>query len=164
MDGLQEMARSVLEKARSKGMTIGCAESCTGGMIASALTSVPGSSDTFKGGVVSYQVEVKESLLGVERSVIEEHGVVSAQTALSMAKGACAALDCDIAVATTGIAGPGGAEPGKPVGTVWFAIHAPGFSEAFMTCKGASRDEVRREAVATALDRLGCALDGMKTS
>lgn len=103
------------------GYTLSSAESCTGGTIASMVTAVSGSSSYFKGAVVSYAVSVKEQVLGVDVS----EGVVSESTARQMAEGVAKVLDSDCSVATTGIAGPGGAEPGKPVGTVCIAAHTP---------------------------------------
>lgn len=103
------------------GYTLSSAESCTGGTIASMVTAISGSSSYFKGAVVSYAVSVKEQVLGVDIS----EGVVSESTARQMAEGVAKVLDTDCAVATTGIAGPGGAEPGKPVGTVCIAAHIP---------------------------------------
>lgn len=119
LDGL---AKSVLDAARREGKTIGTAESLTGGLIASTLTDIPGSSDVVRGGVVSYVNGVKEGVLGVEKLVLSRHGAVSEETARAMAEGARRALRADVAVSATGIAGPGGAEPGKPVGTVWIGL------------------------------------------
>lgn len=104
------------------GYSLSSAESCTGGTIASMVTAVPGSSSYFKGAVVSYAVSVKEQVLGVDVS----DGVVSESTARQMAEGVARVLNSDCSVATTGIAGPGGAEPGKPTGTVCIAAHIPG--------------------------------------
>ena len=154
------MAAEVLDLARGRQVTLGCAESCTGGLIAAALTDVAGSSDVFKGGVVSYWEEVKESVLGVPADVIGTHGVVSAQVAEAMAQGARRVLGCDYAVSTTGIAGPGGAEPGKPVGTVWFAVATPEGTASMTTCRGQSRSQVRALAVQQALELLRDALQG----
>ena len=154
-----DLASRVLEAARSKGIRLGCAESCTGGLIASALTAIPGSSDCFVGGVVSYWMSVKENLLGVNPEVIETFGVVSAQTACAMASGVVDALGCDVAVSTTGIAGPGGEEPGKPVGTVCIGISTPQGTHVITTCKGSSREEVRLLAVRAALTLLLEALE-----
>lgn len=106
---------------RQKGMTMGTAESCTGGRIANMITLIPGSSDYFKGGVVSYCNEVKHHVLGVSSDSLEQFGAVSQPVVEQMAKGACKTLDCDCAVATSGIAGPSGGTPEKPVGTVWVA-------------------------------------------
>lgn len=145
------LARELLACAREHGVTIGCAESCTGGMIAAEITGVAGSSDCFVGGVVSYWVNVKESVLGVDASEVDEYGVVSEQVARAMASGARELLSCDYAVATTGIAGPGGAQPGKPVGTVCYAVATPEETTSFTTCQGSARDEVRKIAVGHAL-------------
>lgn len=120
-EGLVEAAEAVLEHARAKGYSLGCAESLTGGLIAANLTAVPGSSDTFKGGIVSYAYEVKSSLLSVSEDVLATEGAVNAYTVETMAQNARERLDCTIAVAVSGIAGPGGEEPGKPVGTVFLA-------------------------------------------
>jgi nicotinamide-nucleotide amidase len=110
------------EKLRSKGLTLGTAESCTGGAVAALLTSVPGSSDYFRGSVVSYANEVKREVLGVSAADLEQYGAVSRPVAEQMAKGALRVLGCDYAVATSGVAGPGGGTPEKPVGTVWIAV------------------------------------------
>ncbi|MDR0699755.1 MAG: CinA family nicotinamide mononucleotide deamidase-related protein [Tannerella sp.] len=107
---------------RSKGLTVGTAESCTGGAIAALITSVPGSSGYYLGSVVSYANEVKRNVLGVSGSDLEQYGAVSRQVVEQMAKGALRVLGCDYAIATSGIAGPGGGAPGKPVGTVWIAV------------------------------------------
>ena len=113
---LEEQIGSLL---RRHGLTMATAESCTGGGIAARMTSVPGSSDYFRGGIVAYQADVKEGLLGVKPETIEHCGVVSRETATEMARGARRALNADCALSSTGISGPGGAEPGKPVGTIW---------------------------------------------
>jgi competence/damage-inducible protein CinA C-terminal domain len=107
---------------RAKNLTVGTAESCTGGMIASRLTSVPGSSDYYLGSVVSYANEVKQNLLGVSDNDLDKYGAVSQQVVEEMAKGALNLLKCDYAVSTSGVAGPGGGTPEKPVGTVWIAV------------------------------------------
>lgn len=153
-DDLRRLAQEVLRRADETGVTLGCAESCTGGLVASTLTEVPGSSNSFVGGVVSYWVSVKERVLGVDPAIVEEHGVVSEQTARAMALGARDALGCDCAVSTTGIAGPTGAEPGKPVGTVCFCVAGPRRVRTFTTCRGSSRSEVRELAVQAALEAL----------
>lgn len=151
-------AQELLEKARERGLKIGSAESCTGGMIASTLTAIPGSSDVFVGGVVSYWIDVKERILGVDAQVIENYGVVSKEVAAAMAQGARDRLGCDYAVSTTGIAGPAGAEKDKPVGTVWFGLAGPNGVRTFTTCKGDTRDEVRAFAVDSALLALADAI------
>lgn len=148
------LAQRLLERAERLGVTLGCAESCTGGMIASQLTAISGSSASFVGGVVSYWVSVKEQLLGVDAELVSTHGVVSERCAEAMAQGARRALGCDYAVSTTGIAGPTGAEPGKPVGTVCYGVATPSGVTSFRTCEGSSRDDVRMRAVRNALEAL----------
>lgn len=106
---------------REKNLTVSTAESCTGGSIAAKLTSVPGSSDYFKGGIVAYSNEIKESLLGVSPETLKKQGAVSEETVIEMVKGSMKALKTDCAVSTSGIAGPGGGTKEKPVGTVWIA-------------------------------------------
>lgn len=147
----EALAAEVLERARNTGATLGTAESCTGGLVAATLTAIPGSSEVVRGGVVSYWAEVKRDVLGVPEDVIETFGVVSEQCARAMAEGAARVLGCDYTVSTTGIAGPGGAEPGKPVGTVCFGLHTPQGDRTLTTSQGSSRDEVRSLAVRTAL-------------
>ena len=153
-------AASALAAARASGVTLGCAESCTGGLVAGALTAVAGSSDVMRGGVVSYAIPVKHEVLGVSSEVLDEPGVgaVSGACATQMAEGARRVLGCDVAVSVTGIAGPGGAEPGKPVGTVWMGLATPLGARAERFLFPGSRDEVRRSAVAAARARLrvGC--------
>jgi PncC family amidohydrolase len=158
------IATEVLECARNKGLTLGTAESCTGGLVASALTAIPGSSDVFRGAIVSYANEVKQSCLQVEPSILAAHGAVSRQTALSMATGARNALNADIAVSLTGIAGPGGGMPGKPVGTVWIGVASAQNTDAFCHRFTGGRAAVRDQAVNEALLILKATLDGLGTS
>ena len=106
---------------RSKGLLMGTAESCTGGRIANMVTLVAGSSDYFVGGVVSYSNEVKHNVLGVSEDSLRLHGAVSREVVEQMAQGAIRTVGCDCSVATSGVAGPGGGSPEKPVGTVWIA-------------------------------------------
>jgi nicotinamide-nucleotide amidase len=117
----EEIQYTLYRLCCDKGITIGTAESCTGGGIASRITEVPGSSGYFEGSIVSYSNKVKQSRLGVKAETLRTHGAVSEQTVIEMVKGAIPALGVDIALAVSGIAGPGGAMPGKPVGTVWIA-------------------------------------------
>ena len=159
-EALDELAGRVLEAARAAGATVGTAESLTGGLVAATLTDVPGSSDVVRGGVVSYSSDVKRDVLGVGRETLALIGAVSEETACAMAEGARAALGCDVAVSATGIAGPGGAEPGKPVGTVWI-----GRADASLTCARCchfpgTREEVRLLAVRAALE---FALEALET-
>lgn len=112
---------SVGELLKKKKLTVSTAESCTGGSIAARLTSIAGSSEYFNGGIVAYSNEVKMDILHVSRETLEKHGAVSEETVVEMVKGAMKALKTDCAVATSGIAGPGGGTPEKTVGTVWIA-------------------------------------------
>src|SRR5712691_12078712 len=118
---LSEAARALLDLCRGKRLTLAAAESCTGGLLAATLTEIAGSSDVFERGFVTYSNEAKQAMLGVTPLTLASHGAVSRETAEAMAKGALALAPVDLAVAITGIAGPGGAVPGKPVGLVHFA-------------------------------------------
>jgi len=141
---------------RTRGWKIATAESCTGGLIAAACTAVAGSSDWFERGVVSYSNEAKAELLGVPMALIQAHGAVSAEVARAMAEGALAHSHAQLAVAVTGIAGPAGATPGKPVGTVWLALARAGDAGAqaeLLTLAG-DRAAIREQTVRHALQRL----------
>ena len=107
---------------RARGWTLALAESCTGGLIGHRLTNIPGSSDYFLGGIVAYAYEAKERLLAVRHQTLYEHGAVSRETAIEMARGARVALGADVGVSVTGIAGPAGGLPDKPVGLTWVAV------------------------------------------
>lgn len=148
-----DLARKVVREASKLGASIGTAESCTGGLVCATLTDVPGSSAVLRGGVVSYDPAVKRAVLGVSPAVCArpDLGVVSEACARQMAQGARKTLDCSVAVATTGIAGPSGAEPGKPVGTVWFSISSPVRTHAVRRLLPGNRSEVRAGAVRVAL-------------
>ncbi|MCL1846811.1 MAG: CinA family protein [Coriobacteriia bacterium] len=148
------IAQSLIACARERNLTLGAAESCTGGMVAAALTSVPGASEVFKGGVVSYANEVKTTLLGVDSSDLESVGAVSEEVALQMAQGARTALQVDYAVSATGIAGPDGGSEEKPVGTVWIAVAGPQGAQAACHNFTGSREEVRKAATEAALQSL----------
>ena len=115
----------VLEGLKAQGLTIGVAESCTGGLMAKRLTDIPGASQVFKGGIVSYTNEVKNRVLGVPQDLLDQHGAVSAPVALAMAQGARQALGCDIALSSTGVAGPDRDDRGNEVGTMFVAIATP---------------------------------------
>ena len=116
------LAQSVLEGCRARNWRLATAESCTGGLVASALTAIAGSSDVVERGFVAYSNEAKAELLGVPPGIIAAHGAASAETAAAMAQGAVARAAVDLAIAVTGIAGPGGATPTKPVGLVLFGL------------------------------------------
>ena len=117
-------AKRLLALCRARGLKIATAESCTGGLVAAALTEIPGSSDVVDRGFVTYSNEAKHEMLGVPLATLKKYGAVSRQTAEAMARGALKNSDADLAVSITGIAGPGGAMPGKPVGLVHFAAAA----------------------------------------
>ena len=145
------IAEIVLEECRARGLTLATAESCTGGMVAERLTSVPGSSDVFVGSVVAYADDVKTRELGVAAAVIAEHGAVSAETAAAMAAGVRQRLDATVGVAVTGVAGPGGGTDEKPVGLVYVHAETPEQSRGASFQYPGDRDSIRRRATATAL-------------
>jgi nicotinamide-nucleotide amidase len=124
--GLQALSESVLSACREARLKLATAESCTGGLVAAALTDIAGSSTVVERGFVTYSNDAKSELLGVPAAMIAAHGAVSAQVATAMVQGALARAPVDLAVSVTGIAGPGGATPGKPVGLVYFGIARKG--------------------------------------
>jgi nicotinamide-nucleotide amidase len=141
----------VLEACRSRGLTLATAESCTGGLVAQRLTSVPGSSDVFLGAIVAYADGVKTRELGVPAETLEQHGAVSAETAAAMAAGARERLGAAVAVAVTGVAGPGGGTEEKPVGLVYLHAEGPEGGRGLDFQFGGDRESIRRRAAATAL-------------
>lgn len=150
------LSRSLLDLCRSRKLMIATAESCTGGLVAAALTDIPGSSDVIDRGFVTYSNEAKRTMLGVKASTLESFGAVSKETAIQMAVGALEEADVDLAVSITGIAGPGGATPGKPVGLVHFAVAARDGRIINRECRfGAiGRSAVRQRSVIEALRML----------
>jgi competence/damage-inducible protein CinA-like protein len=152
----------VLSLAGASGLKLATAESCTGGMVAARLTSVPGSSASFVGGVVPYADEVKRSELDVPEEVLAQHGAVSAEVAAAMAEGARRRLGADVAVAVTGVAGPGGGTPEKPVGRVYLHAAGPGGSLARMLDLPGEREQIRVRATVTALHLLRALLTGSR--
>ena len=149
--GVEEI---VLDRCRELGWSLATAESCTGGLIAAALTAIPGSSDVVTGGIVSYANEVKIGELGVPAKLIEEHGAVSAEVAGAMARGARKRLGVDAAVSVTGVAGPGGGTEEKPVGLVYFHAETPEASKGGFFSFPGDRDSIRRRAVVASLHLL----------
>lgn len=157
-EGVLSPAELLLDALRKKNMTMATAESCTGGNIAHLLTSVAGCSDVFVGSVVSYSNDVKMRVLGVEASTLEKEGAVSRDTVLEMVRGVRKALGASCAVATSGIAGPGGATEGKPVGTVWIAASTPDAETARLYHFDGDRKAVIDRASATAINLLSTLL------
>lgn len=150
------LARALLDLCRMRKLTIATAESCTGGLVAGALTDIPGSSDVIDRGFVTYSNEAKRAMLGVKATTLATFGAVSKETATAMAVGALERADVDLAVSITGIAGPGGATPGKPVGLVHFAVASRDGRILHRECRfGAiGRSSVRQRSVIEALRML----------
>lgn len=144
----------VLDLLRVRGMTLAVAESCTGGLLGARVTAIPGSSDVFLGGVIAYANDVKRTHLGVEGDVLEREGAVSEAVARQMAAGARALTGATIGVGITGVAGPGGGTPDKPVGTVWIAADLAGAVEAVRLTLWGNREEIRHRATQAVLDLL----------
>jgi len=144
----------ILDLARKRGVMIATAESCTGGLIAGRLTDVPGSSDAVDRGFVTYSNAAKIEMLGIRPETLETHGAVSEEIAAEMAQGALARSQAGVAVAVTGIAGPDGGSPDKPVGLVWFGLAMTGRPTATEKCvfENRGRDYIRRQTVRHALE------------
>lgn len=153
-DGWYADVQALAEALLARGWTLAAAESCTGGLIAAACTAVPGSSHWFERGFVTYSNAAKVEMLGVSQLLLQTHGAVSEPVARAMAEGALVRSRAHLTLAVTGIAGPGGAVPGKPVGTVWLAWGRAGAVRAERLQLGGDRDAVRAATVAQALQRL----------
>lgn len=121
----QDLATRIGELLLERGFKLALAESCTGGLVGDRITNIPGSSEYFQGGIVAYAYQVKADLLGVSWESLDSHGAVSREVVVEMAMGARKFLKADVAASISGIAGPGGGTPAKPVGTVWLALVAP---------------------------------------
>ncbi len=159
VDSLEEVCFALL---KDRGLTVGTAESCTGGLLAKLLTDLPGSSALFRGGVVSYTNGVKAGLLGVPQDLLDRYGAVSPQVAEAMARGAKAALGCDIALSTTGVAGPDADDRGNPIGLVYLGLAWGDQCRVTEFRAGpVERERVRRQAAQTALDLLRRHLTGL---
>ena len=161
-DRLTASAAKLLGAALSaSGKTVAVAESCTGGLLGGAITSIPGSSRYFSGGVLAYADSAKISVLAVPPALIAARGAVSRDVALAMAEGVLSLFPADLAIAVTGVAGPGGGSRGKPAGTVWVAVVTPGgvrYAHRFRFSGG--RESVRRETVRASL---GAAIDVLRS-
>lgn len=156
-----ELARSVVEWATAAGKMIATAESCTGGLISAAITDTPGSSAIFTYGFVTYANEAKEKVLGVPHGLLQTHGAVSGPVALAMARGARRVSGADIAVSVTGIAGPGGGTPEKPVGLVYIGIDNGGVTSLHRHLfSSGSRRAIRAQTVKAALRYVAATLLG----
>lgn len=159
VDSLEEVCFALL---KDRVLTVGTAESCTGGLLAKLLTDLPGSSAVFRGGVVSYTNGVKAGLLGVPQDLLDRYGAVSPQVAEAMARGAKAALGCDIALSTTGVAGPDADDRGNPIGLVYLGLAWGDQCQVTEFRAGpVERERVRRQAAQTALDLLRRHLTGL---
>lgn len=154
-DSIESLAAELVGELSAAGKHVATAESCTGGWIAQALTAVPGSSACFGLGVVSYGNEAKESVLGVSAEALSEHGAVSEAVVREMAGGVLRLSGADLAVAVSGVAGPGGGTDEKPVGTVWFAwARRDGLTDAALHRLDGDRTAIRAESVRVALEGL----------
>jgi PncC family amidohydrolase len=154
---LEEQVGALL---RQRGLKLATAESCTGGLLANRITDVPGSSEYYLGGFVSYAYEAKVASLNVSWTTLEKFGAVSSETVLEMARGACKALQADVAISISGIAGPGGGLPNKPVGTTWFGLVAPEGEWSFLRQFQGNRIQNKAQAGETALELLMDYLSG----
>jgi nicotinamide-nucleotide amidase len=164
-DAIRDTAVRVLDACRTRGLKVATAESCTGGLVAGALTEIPGSSDVLDRGFVTYSDAAKQTMLGVPASILDRHGAVSQETADAMAAGALMMSNADLAVAITGIAGPGGGSAEKPVGLVHFAVAGRDGRRLHREKRygNVGRSAVRREAVAQALALLELLATGART-
>jgi PncC family amidohydrolase len=154
MPGTSLLEEQVGALLRQRGLKLATAESCTGGLLANRLTDVPGSSDYYLGGFVSYAYEAKVASLNVSWKTLETYGAVSSETVLEMARGACKALGADLAISVSGIAGPGGGLPNKPVGTTWFGLVAPEGAWSFLRRFEGDRLQNKAQAGEAALELL----------
>ena len=156
-EGDDDLAAVVLEQCRRRGLKLAVAESCTGGLLGERITNIPGSSDVFLGGVIAYHDDIKREVLGVEPGDIARHGAVSEEVALQMATGAKTRLRAGIGIGITGVAGPGGGTPEKPVGLVWIAVDISGARARRFQMIG-DRAEIRQRAAQAALEMVRRAL------
>jgi nicotinamide-nucleotide amidase len=153
-EGDADLAALVLQRARTLGVRVAVAESCTGGLVGARLTEIPGSSDVFVGGVIAYDNALKQDLLSIPETLLSEHGAVSEPVARAMVMGAITRFGVRAAVAVTGVAGPGGGSPEKPVGTVWLATALDGEVASRRSLFPGSRHEIRARAAQAALLQL----------
>ena len=150
-EALRQLAARLGAALEARGWMLGCAESCTGGLLASILTDAPGASAWFSGAVVAYANDVKRDVLGVSQEILDTKGAVSREAVLAMARGARGVLGTDVAVSISGIAGPAGGTPQKPVGTVWMAWQGPDVVEVKRFLFDGDRLAVKRQAAQEAM-------------
>jgi PncC family amidohydrolase len=153
-DPLVDLAARLRETCAARGVTVATAESCTGGLVAHLITEVPGSSAYFRGGLVAYADDVKQSQLGVPTAVLASHGAVSAQAAIAMADGVRERLGTDLGIGVTGVAGPDGGSEAKPVGLVYVAVTGLGDPDVRRFLWPGSRTENKRSSAEAALEML----------
>lgn len=156
---LLTLSSAVGKALAAQGLTISTAESCTGGLLSHVLTAISGSSDYFMGGVVAYSNAIKEKALGVETHTLVSYGAVSEQTAREMAEGIRTKFGTDVGLSTTGVAGPTGGSPSKPVGLVWMGISTPGETKAFAGHFNGDRLAIMHSTVVEILTQLLKTLD-----
>ena len=154
---LEKMVAALGQSLRSRRCRMATAESCTGGLVACTLTDVAGSSEWFEGGVVAYDNRVKMRLLGVPEEILVRHGAVSRACVESMVQGVCALMDVPVGLAISGIAGPGGGTPDKPVGTVWVAWQSAGRVWSREFSFDGSRREIKMQSMRAAIAELALA-------
>ena len=158
----EKLEEAVGRLLTERNLTLALGESCTGGLVAHRLTNVPGSSSYVLGGIIAYSNEAKERLLGVRHETLEEHGAVSAETAIEMARGARATLGADVGLSVTGIAGPGGGTPEKPVGLAYVALSAGNWEQVERLVWSGSREENKAQSAEAALAMLRDYLSGRR--
>jgi len=151
---VESLIQELFKILKEKKATLGTAESCTGGLLASEITSIAGSSEFFLGSIVSYANSVKEAFLDVTKEELKDHGAVSQIVAEKMAKGVRHRLNCTYGIGITGIAGPGGGSKEKPVGTIWLAVSGPNFVSTQKEMFQGNRQEIRKKASEQALKLL----------
>jgi len=154
METCTEITKKIIARLKEKNGSITAAESCTGGQIAAEITAVSGASDVFNGSVVTYSNEIKHLWLGVKKETLEKYGAVSAECVHEMLSGALRMADADHAIAVSGIAGPTGGTPDKPVGTVYIGIKTPEAEEIYHNLFDGDREIVQRQSVCFALEKL----------
>ncbi len=159
LDNGKDLASELVSVLKDKNLKIGFAESCTGGLISAGIVDIPGASEVFFGSIVSYDNSIKMKCLGVSEDCLNDHGAVSYECAKMMAEGARNALDVDIAISVTGVAGPGGGTPDKPVGTVYMGFADRNGAESVVTFSRGDRSDIRKvtcyKAYKYALSKIG---------